>query len=261
MRRPARVNAVAVILMAAPLLLAAGILLAARLRVAEPGPAPADAAADLKAVVEKALRAAEADKLRGVTAWTETVTTKTTFGSTTVYTTHVQLPDRVRQEGTHDTGGMKESTLSVYNGGKGWWKGKDGKVNEMLADRIPKSPANADFRRVLAVVDPDAEVSLLLGRMVGDRAADVVRVARPGRAAEVFLFDRATGRLLRWQQTRPMPDGKEFTSVEECSDYREVDGVPVAHIRRRGTGRFQDESRVELKFVGQHDPKLFEKPE
>lgn len=226
-----------------------------------------DDAADRKAAVEKVLKAANADKLKAVTAWTLTETIREGSGGVVVITTQAQLPDRIRVEQSFDTPEGKRATLTVVNGDRGWGKGVDGEVVELPRAGVAarKRLLSSDgFRQVLSVGDPKAEVSLLPGRAVDDKPAFAVRVAVPGESARVFLFDEASGRLVRRETTTTLgTGGREATLATDYSDDREVGGVPVAHKRkvpRVGRPVMASET-TELKFLDKHDPRLFDKPE
>src|SRR5688500_11649121 len=92
--------------------------------------APADDKAESKGVVERALTAARADKLKEITSWTETGIQKFSDGTEVATTKYVRLPDHFRYEFVTAKGGKTTNSLFVVNGDKGWTK-RDGKVQEV----------------------------------------------------------------------------------------------------------------------------------
>jgi outer membrane lipoprotein-sorting protein len=211
------------------------------------------------------LKAAAADKMRAVKAWKLTETIETPDGAASTVTTYVQLPDRMRMETVVARPDGKTSALTVVSGDRGWGKAADGTVTELSRAAVDARKQLLGFdayRQVLTLDAPGYAVGLLPGRAVGGRPADVVEVARKGADTRVYLFDRATGRLVRREITT-RPGGTESTQVMDYLDYREVGGVPVAHRRTAArAGRPSFEVRMdELRYFDRLDDKLFARPE
>lgn len=85
---------------------------------------------------------------------------------------------------------------------------------------------------------------------------------RYGDMAVRWFVDPKTGRILRTAHTAVGPDGKNATVVSDYSDYRSVDGFPVAHRLEVTTNGEKDQTLVleECRFNAGVDAKLFEKP-
>lgn len=77
-----------------------------------------------------------------------------------------------------------------------------------------------------------------------------------------WFVDPKTGRILRTAHTAVGPDGKPASVVSDFSDYRVVDGFPVAHRLEVTTNGEKDQTLIleECRFNAGVDAKLFEKP-
>jgi len=67
---------------------------------------------------------------------------------------------------------------------------------------------------------------------------------------------------VRTEHTTTTPDGKAAQMVSDYSDYRPVDGFPIAHRLDVSTNGEKDQTLVmeDCKINAGVDPKLFEKP-
>jgi hypothetical protein len=85
---------------------------------------------------------------------------------------------------------------------------------------------------------------------------------RYGEVAVRWYIDPATGKILRTEHTTTTPEGKPAQMVSEYSDYKPVDGFPIAHRLDVSTNGEKDQTLVmeECKINAGVDPKLFEKP-
>ncbi len=77
-----------------------------------------------------------------------------------------------------------------------------------------------------------------------------------------WYVDPATGRILRTEHTTTTPEGKSAQMVSDYSDYKPIDGFPIAHRLDVSTNGEKDQTLVmeECKINAGVDPKLFEKP-
>jgi hypothetical protein len=96
---------------------------------------------------------------------------------------------------------------------------------------------------------------------VGDLDAALLDL-RYGEVAVRWFVEPATGRIVRTEHTTTTPDGKTAQMVSDYSDYRSVDGFPIAHRLDVSTNGEKDQTLVmdECKINAGVDPKLFEKP-
>ena len=77
-----------------------------------------------------------------------------------------------------------------------------------------------------------------------------------------WYVDPATGRIVRTEHTTTTPEGKSAQMVSDYSDYKPIDGFPIAHRLDVSTNGEKDQTLVmeECKINAGVDPKLFEKP-
>jgi hypothetical protein len=96
---------------------------------------------------------------------------------------------------------------------------------------------------------------------IGEAEAAVVDI-RHGDMEVRWFVDPKTGRILRSMHTATGPDGKQAQVVSDYSDYRLIDGFPVAHKLEVSTNGAKDQTLI-LEFCKINagvDPKLFVKP-
>lgn len=230
---------------------------------------PADEAA-LKAVVAKALKAANADRLKEVTAWTITEATcgPAKDGVTAYRREWVQLSDRYRL--LHlvvQPDGATTTDLYVVNGDTGWSK-RNGTVAEMGEREVgirKQYIQTAGHRQVLALEDPDHELTLMPGLQIGGRPADAVRAVPKGGLLPTWTLaiDRETGRLIQVESRFPRTSGQPAGDTTTFSDVRPVGGFPLAHRQVSvplSSGGFDRRTNT-FTVAATLDPKLFEKPE
>ncbi len=96
---------------------------------------------------------------------------------------------------------------------------------------------------------------------IGDVEAAILDI----RYAEVtvrWFVEPSTGRILRTEHTTTTPDGKSGQMVSDYSDYKPVDGFPIAHRLEVSTNGEKDQTLVmeECRINAGVDPKLFAKP-
>ncbi len=77
-----------------------------------------------------------------------------------------------------------------------------------------------------------------------------------------WYIDPASGRILRTEHTTTTPEGKPAQMVSDYSDYKTVDGFPIAHRLDVSTNGEKDQTLVmeECRINAGVDSKLFAKP-
>ena len=214
--------------------------------------------AELKVVVEKAWKGCEVEKLKKVKAWSMTVDAKRLAGLFRgEYTTteHAQFPNRFRRDLVNSD---KKVEVMVVNGENGWQK-RDGAVTDMAkaeANRLRPDSGRGTFLLVLALRDPTCTLELLPDSKAGGRATHAIRVTRGQEFPEVLHVDQESGLVVMLQ--RGLPSARSETLF---SDFRKIDGIPIAHARTmRENGTLIEERKLTIKFDEKLDDKLFEKP-
>lgn len=96
---------------------------------------------------------------------------------------------------------------------------------------------------------------------IGETEAAVVDI-RYGDMEVRWFVDPKTGRILRSRHTATGPDGKQAEILSDYSDYRLIDGFPVAHKLEVSTNGEKDQTLTleSCKINAGVDPKLFVKP-
>jgi outer membrane lipoprotein-sorting protein len=242
---------------------AAGVLLGGAVR--------ADDAADVKAVLDKAIAAhGGADNLTKYKAVTQRIKGKIhgVIGESVDVTGEIasQLPDRLRVEVAVSVAGMDFKTVQVFSGDKGWVQLND-KVTEVPKEQLAEAKEQMHVfgvTRLVALRDKEYKLSPLGDAKVEGKDAVGVRVERKDRRDVSLYFDKKTGLLLK-SETRAkdfMAGEKEFTVETLYDDYKKVDGLPVAHkVTIKWDGKLYVESESsDVKVAEKLDDSTFEKP-
>ena len=241
----------------------AGLLLGGAVR--------ADDAADVKAVLDKAIAAhGGADNLTKYKAATMRIKGKIhgVIADALVYSGEVasQLPDRLRVEVSVTVMGMDFKTVQVLSGDKGWVQLND-KVMEMSKEQLAESKEQmyvSAVSHLVALRDKAYKLSPLGDGKVDGKDAVGVRVEHKDHRDVSLWFDKKGGLLLK-SETRakdPMAGDKEFTVEALYADYKKVDGVQAAHkitVKRDGK-LFVESDSSDLKVADKLDDSTFEKP-
>ena len=234
------------------------------------GAARADDAADVKAVLDKAV---EAHGGAGRLAKSKAVTTRIkgkvyALGDGVDYSGDIasQLPDRLHLEMSVTVMGMDFKITQVLNGDKGWVALND-KVMEMTKEQLAEAKEQMYVSNVtwlVALRDKAFKLSPLGEAKVEGKDAVGVRVEHKDHRDVSLYFDKKTGLLLK-TETRgkdPMAGDNEFTAETLYDDYQKVDGFPVAHkvtVKRDGKLFFASENS-DVKLAEKLDDSTFEKP-
>jgi outer membrane lipoprotein-sorting protein len=235
------------------------------------GAVRADDAADVKAVLDKAIAAhGGADNLTKYKAVSMHVKGKLhgVIGDSVDVMGDIssQLPDRLRFEMAVSVMGMDFKITQVVNGDKGWVALND-KVMEMTKEQMAEAKEQMHVgavTRLVALRDKAYKLSPLGDAKVEGKDAVGVRVEHKDRRDVSLFFDKKTGLLLK-TETRgkdPMAGDKEFTAETLYDDYKKVDGLPVAHkvtVKRDGKP-FLDSESSDVKVSEKLDDSTFEKP-
>lgn len=247
-----------------PLLtLAAGLALSATL-------ATADDAADAKAIVAKALKAAswpDDGKVPNMT-WKDKGTIQ--FGGMKVdYTSEwwVSLPDKERFEMKAEVMGQKIAITAVVNGDKAWESGF-GKTVEITGEKLESTRNEVYLMWVSSLIplthDKGFKLATAGEKDVAGRKAAGVKVTRDKRPDVTLYFDKATG-LLAKTETKVKDEFQGWKEVPEetyYEDWKDVNGKKQFHkIRSVRDGKPLIESTLsDQKEPATLDPKLFDKP-
>jgi hypothetical protein len=132
---------------------------------------------------------------------------------------------------------------------------------EYMRDELLRQVERVPLHLAQKADDPKLVVAAAGNEKIGTVDAAILDIRYDDMAVRWFV-DPATGRILRTAHSAVGPDGKNASIVSDYSDYRVVDGFPVAHKLEVTTNGERDQTLVleECKFNAGVDAKVFEKP-
>ncbi|MBA4066156.1 MAG: hypothetical protein C0501_21050 [Isosphaera sp.] len=232
-------------------------------------PAPADDAADARALVEKAVKAhGGQDKLEKFAAVTTAFKGKfLAMGQAIDMAGEVvtQGADQVKVDVEVEAGGQKVRVVNVFNKDKGWMKLGD-ETKEMDKDEVAEAKEQA-YAGWVATLDPLTGKAFTLATVgeakVNDRPALGVKVSRKDRRDVDLYFDKETGLLVK-SETRVKDEGsgQEVTQETFYDGYKEVQGTKQAMkftVKRDGKP-FMEGEATEVTLAEKLDASVFAKP-
>jgi photosynthetic reaction center cytochrome c subunit len=119
------------------------------------------------------------------------------------------------------------ATTQKLNGASGWIK--NAREDRAMDDvDIARAKSLAWSLEPLQIKEPYPQVIFGGTEKIGERDTQIVRMALPNKRRAAFYFDKETGLLSRRVVTTETPIGVDSEQID-YEDYREVDGVKVAH--------------------------------
>jgi hypothetical protein len=243
---------------------------AAALVLAVAAPARADEQADVKAILDKAIKAHGGEEALAKKK-VEVVKSKGKYygmGDGIDFTSEmiVQAPDRFRSEVDVEAGGMQIKIVQVVNGNKGWMKFAD-QVQDMNKEQLEEAKAQFYLRKVGTLVplrDKAFKVSPLGEVKVDGKPAAGLRIESMGERDVSLFFDKETGLLIKSEMRGkdPMAGDKEFNGEIFYGDYKKVDGVqtPFKVTLKRDGEKFVESEVTDVKREDKVDETTFNKP-
>jgi hypothetical protein len=233
--------------------------------------ARADAEADVKALLEKAIKASGGEEKLAKAKAMRMKSKGKFFGFSADgidYTAETvwQYPNRVRDEITAELMGQKVVILEVVDGDKGWTS-TAGNVEEMNKEALQEASENLYSNRVSMLYplkDKEFTLTLLGDAKVGDVEAVGMKVSSKGHRDINLYFDKKTSYLIKATSKAKdlMNEGKEVAQETFYDDYKEADGIQTPFkvtIKRDGKDYVLAEM-TEVKIVDKVDDKTFAKP-
>jgi hypothetical protein len=243
--------------------LAAGVVLAVS------GLARADEQGDIKAILDKAIKAhgGEEKLSKGKVVSIKSKGKFYGFGDGIDYTMEEtsQLPDKTRRKIEGDAMGNKFEFIQVINGDKGWQVAM-GSTEEMTKDQFTegKEALYAEWvTQLYPLKGKDFKLAALKETKVGDKEAVGIKVSSKDHRDISFYFDKKTGLLLKRETT--VKDMMSDAMVPEevlVEDYKDKDGVkyPVKITINRDKKKFIESETTDHQLSDKADDKTFEKP-
>jgi hypothetical protein len=232
----------------------------------------ADEQADLKAIVDKAIKAGGGEaNLAKYKA--ETFKAKGKFygmGEGLDYTGEwaVQPPVSMRVRIDGEAGGMKFSFVNVVHGDKVWKKFGDATMAVEDKEEVAEAKEQTYVAWVTKLLPLRKETGFELAALgevkVNDKPAIGVRVSRKGRRDVNLFFDKDKGLLVKSETVVKdlMAGGKEVTQETLYADYKEVSGVqvPMKLVINRDGKKYVESELTEVELKEKLDDSVFDKP-
>jgi hypothetical protein len=234
--------------------------------------ARADAEADARAIIDKAIKAhGGADNLNKYKAMVAKMKGKVEVNGMTIdysSTASVQSPDKMRVDTEVEVMGQKFTFVQILNGDKGWIKVLD-KVMEMDKDQVAEAREHlyASWVGTLApLTDKAFKLSPMGESKVDGKDAVGVQVSYKDRRDVNLFFDKKTGMLVKTEtRSKDLLGGnnQEFTAETFHSSYKEFNGIqrPVKLILKRDGKDFGEAEITEYEGKEKLDDSVFAKPE
>jgi hypothetical protein len=153
----------------------------------------------------------------------------------------------------------------VIKGDKGWTKAEGG-TEELGKDELKEAHEEMYARgltHLLPLTDKGVKLSRLGEIKVGDRPAVGIRVEAKGHGNVSLYFDKESGLLVKSQRRVKEPgSGEEVTAETVYSNHKKVEGMPLAHkvtITHDGK-KFVEAEVTEWKVFEKLPDSTFEKP-
>lgn len=238
------------------------------LTLAAAGPGRADEQKELKALLDKAIKAhGGAEKLTKLMAGTSKFKGKMNFMGNELDVTGevaMQLPDRLKVDIGFEVMGQKFQVVQVFNRDKGWLS-VNGMTMDLDKDMVAESKESMHAFRVQQLVPLKDKAFKLqpLGEIkVGDRTVHGILVSHEGRRDVNLYFDKEKALLLKVETRAKDMNNNEVSQETLYADYKEADGLPYpAKVTVKQDGKpFMDMEITENKPAEKLDDSVFAKP-
>ena len=163
-----------------------------------------------------------------------------------------QWPEQFHHEWAIEARGEKFARVLILDGDRGWIKQDGGKM-DMNASARDELRDKLYVLRVASTLLPLKETGVKLEPLaetkIDGRAVLGVSATREGHPDLNLYFDKDKGRLIECRRTVKDPMMGEVKEETSFSDYREVDGVQVAHavsVKRGGNLSSIGRSRISM---------------
>lgn len=247
------------------------VCLAAILTVTTTVAASADDQADLKALIDKAIKA-QGGEAKLVKFKAETFKGKGKYygiGEGIDYTGewNLKVPDKIRAQINFSAGGQMFTVVRVFNGDKLWNQINDMTQEVVDKDEIAEAKEAAyvsQVTRLLPLQGAGFQFSPLGEVKIEGKPAVGVRVSHQGHRDVNLYFDKDKGLLVKVETVIKdlMAGGKELTQETLLSDYKEIEGMQRAMkvVINRDGAKFIDSEATELEPKETIDDSVFGKP-
>lgn len=150
---------------------------------------------------------------------------------------------------------------NVFDGSRGWAADPMTGLRELNGAELAAAARDADFYQPINMKKLYPKMAVKGKDKVGASEAWVIEAVPAEGDAEKFYFDVSSGLLVRADMERESPQGKMPVEVY-FDDYKEVDGVKIAHTMRQVTPAFSLTIKIsDVKHNAEIDDAKFGKPQ
>jgi hypothetical protein len=241
------------------------------LALVAPYSARSDDQADMKAVVDKAIKAAGGQaKLKKLKAMTWKGKGTFTAGKQEVTFTidaSIQGAKQAKLDLHAEHNGQSFEAGLVINGDKGWFKGPKGVeviTKELLAFLKNDFGALRLAQMLVPLKDKGCKLSALGEVKIGDKPALGIKVTRKGHADVDVYFDKKTHLPVKCTiKGKEDGNGQEKTHEFFLSEFKDAGGVKhfTKVLFKRDDKKMMEVELSDIETVDKHDAELFAKPE
>jgi hypothetical protein len=243
--------------------------LVAGLVLAGAAPVRADEQKDIRALLDKAVKASGGEeKLTKLIAGTTKFKGKMQFMGQELDIGGefcLQLPDKLKVDISFEVMNMKIQVIQIFNGDKGWLS-LNGTTMDLDKDMVAEGKDGLHAFRVQQLVpllkDPKFKLKALGESKVGDRTAIGIQVSYEGMRDVNIFFDKEKSLLLKVDGRAKNMEGQEVNQETLYENYKEVDGLPYPAklIVKQDNKPFIEMEVTEFKPVEKLDDSVFAKP-
>ncbi len=121
-----------------------------------------------------------------------------------------------------------------YDGSAGWAEDPQSGLRDLAGAELAAMKRSAEFNQPLKLKELYPTITVKGKGKVGDREAYILEATPPEGSLEKMYFDTQTNLLIKADIEAESPQGKMPFEVT-FEDYKEVDGVKLAHTMRRSS--------------------------
>jgi len=245
------------------------LLLTAAVALLGASTAPAPAADDTRAIIDKAIKAtggaATIDKHKA--SKSKGKGTLSIMGTDVDFTSEStsQFPNKFKEQLNLEVMGQKIALTIVYNGEKGWvnTNGNTMELEDQMAKELKDAAHAQRVSRLTTLKDKMYKLAPLGEVKVNDKPAVGVKVSTEGQRDVSLYFYKDNGLLAKVERrVLDQQAGQEVTEERIMLEYQDVDGQKAAKkILVNRDGKKYLESEVEqVKYLDKLDDSEFAKP-
>jgi hypothetical protein len=233
-------------------------------------PVRADDAADVKGIIDKAIKATGGEEKLAANK-NSTWSAKGKFygfgeeGIAYTLTVSQSRPGRYREQIEADAMGQKFVIIKVMNGDKGYVKQNDD-LTELEGDMLKEEQETLhalNVSNLLALKAGEATVTAAGETKVGDKPAVGIKVASKGKRDLTLYFDKESGLLVKAvRRAKDMMSGDEVTLDTVFENYKDFDGIKrPTKMKTNRDGKLLSETEItDFKAGAKFDETTFAKP-